>query len=893
MDVFLGVMCSVLALALVYVLPIVALVSNVRAKRRIEVLERRIGELEALGVGRAAAEGSSSWGGALPRNAPPGGEAPRTPRVALEPAPAGGPTQPTPLVPPAELPSAVPAPAEPPPAKPPPAEPPLAASPPAAPAPAEPPPAEPPPPATPPAAKAPPPPAPPKKPLGADAIGVWILAVPGGLALLLAAIFALREAIAAGLVGPGVRFALGAAVGAFALLASEFARSRRYDVPAAALGGGGAGIVYAVIYAGHARYGLIGQELAFALMVVTTAVTLFAAERRDSRFMASLALAGGYLTPILLSTGENKAVAFFGYLALLDAGLLVAATRRRWTTLIAIAAVATTALYLGWVVSFHAPDQVAVGLAAPALLGGLFLALPARRSTATSEAVAGGLGALLLLLAALAYVIPADPLRRDPVSSLPLATPPGDAPWIALVFLVLAPGAALLVGRRRDALWLEVGAVAVGSALLAAFTLGWSFVDTPPWPAVALALLAVPLVAALSGTVAWALPLAAAGALLTTVALGGEPPFALLAHTTALLAVLGAVVGNRRGPRPALIVALLATAAPLLAPLAHDYVPANAGDWFLATAVVYAAFAFPPFWRPRAGDLFGALSAALAGPALFFAFHRLWIETLGDDLIGVLPVLLGIGTLLAAITLVRAVKVRADDRELAILVTVVLLFAAGAVPLQLEEAWLTLGWALEVALLGALSRRLTHPGIRVFAGALALAVCVRLLLNPDALSYGGGEGWIVLNWTLYTWGVPAVCLLVAARLFDTPTWFRTALRVASVLLFFALVNLEVAHAFAHDDVLSFSSEDLAESMTRSIAWAVYGLVLIAVGTVRDSRGARLAGLAFAMLGALKVFTVDLWHLSGFARVGAFGGLAITLLVGAIAFQRIVLKDRKP
>lgn len=45
--------------------------------------------------------------------------------------------------------------------------------------------------------------------------------------------------------------------------------------------------------------------------------------------------------------------------------------------------------------------------------------------------------------------------------------------------------------------------------------------------------------------------------------------------------------------------------------------------------------------------------------------------------------------------------------------------------------------------------------------------------------------------------------------------------------------------------------------------------------------------------AVKVFVVDLWSLSGFWRVGAFAGLAVTLLVGAVAFQRIVLKDRKP
>ncbi|MFN7144166.1 MAG: DUF2339 domain-containing protein, partial [Myxococcota bacterium] len=695
------------------------------------------------------------------------------------------------------------------------------------------------------------------------------------------------------LVGPGVRFALGAAVGAFALLASEFARARRYDVPAAALGGGGAGVVYAVLYAGHARYGLLGQETAFVLMVATTAVTLFAAERRDSRFMAALALVGGYLTPVLLSTGENKAAAFFGYLALLDAGLVVAAVRRRWTTLLAVAGVVTTVLYLGWVATYYAPDQVLPGLLAPLVLGGLFLAVPARRGTELSERIAGGGAALLLFLAALPYVLPADPLRVDPVSALPLPSTDTSTAWLATAYALLAPAAALFVGVRRGEIWLQAGALLVSMGLLVAASLGWGFVAAPDWAPVATVLVAAPAVAVALGTQLWVGPLVAAGIALTTLGLGADAPMPVLAGVAAALALVGAGAGQVRGPRWALVPALVGAGLPLLAPLAGEYVATDAGAWFLGAAVVYAAFAFPPFWKPRPGDLFGALSAALAGPVLFFAFHRLWVETLGEDAIGVLPVLLGIVTLLAAVTLVRAVKVRADDRELAILVTVVLLFAAGAVPLQLEEAWLTVGWAVEVALLAALSRRLTHPGIRVFAGILALAVTVRLLLNPDALEYGGGEGWVVLNWTLYTWGIPGVCLLVAARLFDGPPWFRTALRAAAVLLFFALVNLEVAHAFAHDDALSFTSEDLAESMTRSIAWAAYGLLLIGVGTVRDSRGARLAGLAFALLGALKVFVVDLWSLSGFARVGSFAGLAVTLLVGAIAFQRIVLKDRKP
>jgi uncharacterized membrane protein len=733
--------------------------------------------------------------------------------------------------------------------------------------------------------------------MGAEAIGVWILAVPGGLALLLAAVFALREAIAAGLVGPGVRFALGAAVGCFALLASELARARRYDVPAAALGGGGAGVVYAVLYAGHARYGLLGQEVAFGLMVATTAITLLAAERRNSRFMAALALVGGYLTPLLLSTGENKAVAYFGYLALLDAGLLWAASRRRWTTLIAVAGLATAALYLGWVIRFYGPDQVVVGLAAPIVLSTLFLLLPARRSTALPEAVAGALGGFVLLYAAIPYLVPTIGVKADRASGLALPVSDGDFVWMALAFVLAVPVGARLVAARRAGAWLDAVAVGTAACFLLIFGLGWAFVDDVPWVALSLALLGVPLLVA--GSLFWLAPVGVSSLLLVTIGLGAAPAMPLYASLAAALGALGALYGHTWGPRPTLLVGLLAGAAPLLVPIAAALSggelvaePGTIGAWFLACAVVYAAYAFPPFWRPRAADLFGALSAALVGPVLFFAFHRIWVDTLGDAFVGALPVILGAVTLLAAVSLIRAVRVRADDRELAILLAAVLGFAAAAVPLQLEEAWLTVGWALEVALLAGLSRRLTHPIVRGFAGVLALAVAVRLLLNPDALDYGGGEGWILLNWTLYTWGVPGVCLLVAARLLRNPEWMRTGLRTLAVLLFFALVNLEVAHAFAHDDTLSFTSEDLAESMTRSISWAAYGLLLIGIGTVQDRRGARLAGLSFALLGALKVFVVDLWSLSGFARVGSFAGLAVTLLVGAIAFQRIVLKDRK-
>jgi hypothetical protein len=107
---------------------------------------------------------------------------------------------------------------------------------------------------------------------------------------------------------------------------------------------------------------------------------------------------------------------------------------------------------------------------------------------------------------------------------------------------------------------------------------------------VAAGLVGVPVVVALTGTQAWALPQLVAGLALAGVSLAGSPPMALVAYTAALLGVLGAAVGNTRGPRVFLVAAAVGAALPLLAPLAEPFAAEDAGGWFFGAAVVYAAY---------------------------------------------------------------------------------------------------------------------------------------------------------------------------------------------------------------------------------------------------------------------------------------------------------------
>ena len=129
------------------------------------------------------------------------------------------------------------------------------------------------------------------------------------------------------------------------------------------------GVLYTALYAGATRYELVGNLSTFALMACVTGVATLLAVRHNSLMLALLGALGGYGTPIMLSTGENRAGARFGYLFLLTAGLVGASVRRRWAVLLLFAGLATLAIQLGWAFKFHAADQAPVGLVAPLVLG--------------------------------------------------------------------------------------------------------------------------------------------------------------------------------------------------------------------------------------------------------------------------------------------------------------------------------------------------------------------------------------------------------------------------------------------------------------------------------------------------------------------------------------------
>ncbi len=219
-----------------------------------------------------------------------------------------------------------------------------------------------------------PPPLPPKTPKAPalnfeQFLGVKLFAWLGGLALFFGVAFFIKYSFEHNLIPPAARVAIGFIIGAGLLVAGVFVHKRKaYTVLAQTFCASGVLILYGVSFGAHSLYHLFGEEprgalVAFGLMTLITAVAFLLAVRLDALVVAVLGMLGGFLTPILCSTGQDNPFGLFGYIALLDIGLLMVAKHRRWLFLTSLAATGTALMQLGWFTKFFHSGQYYEGSA--------------------------------------------------------------------------------------------------------------------------------------------------------------------------------------------------------------------------------------------------------------------------------------------------------------------------------------------------------------------------------------------------------------------------------------------------------------------------------------------------------------------------------------------------
>ncbi|HEY4525725.1 MAG TPA: DUF2339 domain-containing protein, partial [Candidatus Paceibacterota bacterium] len=186
--------------------------------------------------------------------------------------------------------------------------------------------------------------------------GKWFAAL-GILALVFGVAFLLKYVFENNIIGETGRVIMGVVGGLGLLILGDFlSRREKYRQYSFFLSGGGLAILYLSVYSAFNYYHLTSLVPAFAFMVVITLIGAVLAIKQDSAWLSALSLLGGFLTPFLISSGENNYSALFTYLAILDLTYLVISYFKKWHKVYLLSFLGTYIVFYSWMAQFYEKD---------------------------------------------------------------------------------------------------------------------------------------------------------------------------------------------------------------------------------------------------------------------------------------------------------------------------------------------------------------------------------------------------------------------------------------------------------------------------------------------------------------------------------------------------------
>ena len=312
--------------------------------------------------------------------------------------------------------------------------------------------------------------------------GRWLNRI-GIVALIGATAYFLKYAFDNNWIGPSGRVGIGLLLGASMLPWSHWLLRRGYSYFSEGIAGHGAAVMYLSIWAGCQYYTLFSRDVGFYAMMVITAGMAAVALGRDSLRIALVSVVGGFLTPILVSSGNEEQVVLFTYLLILGVGLLVIELRRDWRLLTPVSFAFSVVYFWGWYSQFYRPAKLERTLIFATFFLLLYSIVPilrALKSTSSRE-----LDFLVILVNSFAYLgalyAMLWPQDRWPLTLLVLALSaahvvvarllplpkPGESPLMRFLFAGLAlTFATLAIPIRLEGKWITLAFAVEGAVLV-------------------------------------------------------------------------------------------------------------------------------------------------------------------------------------------------------------------------------------------------------------------------------------------------------------------------------------------------------------------------------------------------------------------------------------------
>jgi uncharacterized membrane protein len=783
------------------------------------------------------------------------------------------------------------------------------------------------------------PPAPPRTIGFEERFGTrWVVWV-GGIALALGGVFLVRYTIQQGLIGPGVRIALGALLALALIAVGEWTRRNERlsglpglptaDIPSI-LTAAGTVVAYATVYAAYALYEFLPPGAAFILLGLVALATLAAALLHGPA-LAGLGVVGAFVTPLLVASEQPDYWSLYIYIAVVTAAAFALARARLWPWL------AVTALVLGALWTFLGADAFPV----EAIGAHVF------------NALAGFVLAAIFLVCGLLYGPPAKLGEVDWLSTLALS-----------VYLLVA--AFLVLASRHDAVAFTAFVVLTAATVAIAWRTEAAAGAVPVAAILAVAVIAdwaVPM--SLSNLIAPAGP--AAPAIDDPQRYNYGSHLFLAAAWAAMFGIVGFLA---QGRSTRALVPMLWSASAVFVPLAMlvalyyriaelDRSLPFAGLALLLAAIYAVATETLVQRQPRPGlpasaAIFATATLAALALALTFALEKGWL-TIGLALMSpgaawvaekrALPALRWLAAIMVAVTVARIgyeprivgtdlgttpifnwllygygvpalsfwvagwlLRRRADDLPAriadagAILFTVLLVifeirhYITGGDIYQpvsdITEAALDVnaGLALAIGLeriRGRTGSIVHNVGALVIAALTLVAIVFELILVAEPRFADTAVDGVFFNTILLGYGLPAVLAITLALIARTtrPMPYRVVAAITAVTLALFYLTLQTRRLF-HGPILAGPTSD-AEQYCYSTVWLVFGIVLLAIGFFLRSQPARFLALGVITVTVAKVFIIDTASISGIYRALSVIGLGVVLLGIGWLYQRLL------
>ena len=231
-----------------------------------------------------------------------------------------------------------------------------------------------------------------------------------------------------------------------------------------------------------------------------------------------------------------------------------------------------------------------------------------------------------------------------------------------------------------------------------------------------------------------------------------------------------------------------------------------------------------------------------------------------------------------------------------------------AIPIELEQNWVTLGWAIESVILTWIGFASRSVRMRQAALIILSLTLLRLFLW-DAVQ-PAAQYTLIFNQRTFTFAavITAIYLVVLfyRRNLSTVEHWGQPVRDGLILLASGVSVFLVSQEswVYHDDKLQDLSLALrrevigdvqyallsdqirnSQQLILSLLWGIYSIASVAAGILRSYRPIRLFGIALFFLAIVKVFSFDIWTLQQLYRIISVISLGCLLLAVAFLYQR--------